>query len=172
MLKRISCIVIIVGVLFMSSCTSFQDRISRLLMTSDERAANKCYEQVVKALEKQDKEAIKSMFSKQALEEAEEFEENLDRLFEIFESKFEPYNFDHGYVGERIDYGKREKEIHLGFDIKVNESTYFFYLIDYPVNTLNPDKKGLYALRVTGFEEDITTDKKKIPGIYIAESEE
>ena len=66
MLKRVSCIVIIVGVLFMSSCTSLQDRISRLLMTSDERAANKCYEQVVKALEKQDKEAIKGMFSEKA----------------------------------------------------------------------------------------------------------
>ena len=161
MIKQISCIAIIIaGVLFMSSCMPVKERISRLLMTSDERAATKCYEQVVKALEKQDKEAIKSMFSKQALGEAEDFDENLDQLFEIFDSKFEPYNFDHGYVGERIDYGKREKEIHLGFDIKVNEST-FFYLIDYPVNTLNPDKKGLYALRVTGFEEDITTDKKR-----------
>ena len=172
MLKRVSCIVIIVGVLFMSSCTSLQDRISRLLMTSDERAANKCYEQVVKALEKQDKEAIKGMFSEQALEKAENFDENLDRLFEIFDGKFEPYNFDHGYVGEHIEYGKKEKEIHLGFDINVNESTYFFFLVDYPVNTLNPDKKWLYALRITGFEEDITTDQKKIPGIYIAESEE
>ncbi len=174
MLKRVSCIVIIVGVLFMSSCTSFQDRISRLLMTSDERAANKCYEQVVKALEKQDKEAVKSMFSKQALEEAEDFDENLDRLFEIFDSKFEPFNFEFGPVSEKVRYGKREKEIKVYLDIDFGDITYSIFLVDYPVNTLCPDNVGLYTLRVglAEKEHELSWQERKIPGIYIAELEE
>lgn len=172
MLKRISSIIIIVGVIFMSSCSSLQNRISRLLMTSDERAANKCFEQVVKALEKQDKEAIKDMFSKQALEEAEDFDENLDRLFEIFDGKLKPDNFDMGCVSESIEFGKKEKEIKVYFDISIDGVTYSIFLVDYPVNTLYPDNAGLYTLRVSSVEEELSWQEKRIPGIYIAESEE
>lgn len=176
MLKRINSVVIIVivGVLFMSSCTSFQDRISRLLMTSDERAATKCYERVVKALEKQDKEAIRNMFSKQALEEAEDFDENLDQLLEIFDSKFEPFNFEFGPVSEKVRYGKREKEIKVYFDINFDDITYSVFLVDYPVNTLYPDNAGLYTLRMGLAEKDheLSWQERKIPGIYMAVSEE
>jgi len=158
----------------MSSCASFQGKISRLLMTSDERAATKCYEQVVKALEKQDKEAIKGMFSEQALEEAKDFDETLDRLFEIFDGKFEPYNFEFGPVDEKVRYGKREKEIKVYLDIDFGDITYSIFLVDYPVNTLYADNVGLYTLRVglAEKEHELSWQERKIPGIYIAESEE
>ena len=136
---------------------------------TDDKIAENRMGQVVKALEEQAKVALKNMFSNHSLNDSTDFDENLNRLFNIFQGELNSHDFDYGPVSEKIEYGKREKEIKVYFNIDIQEESYSFFLVDYPTNTLNPDNKGLYTLRVTNFEEDLSWQEKIVPGIFIME---
>lgn len=159
-------ILLLVSIFILNACTNSIGGEWRI-MDFDERTANKKMNQVVKALEKEDKNALKELFSQQAIEEAENFDESLDYLFEIFQGKLKPYDLDLGHVGQKLENGKREREVESYFSINVGEESYSFFLVDYPINTLNPENAGLYTLRVTNYEEDLSWQEKKFPGIYI-----
>lgn len=160
-------VLLLVSILALNAC-AIREGGTIVLMDFDERSADKIMKQVVKALEKEDKKTLKNLFSKQALEEGEEFDKNLDNLFEIFQGELKPYDFDLGHVGQKMEYGKREREIKSHFNIDVGEESYSFFLVDYPINTLDPDNLGLYTLRVTNYEEDLSWQEKRVPGIYIS----
>lgn len=160
-------VLLLVSILALNACI-MEDGGTITIMDFDERSADKIMKQVVKALEKEDKNALKGLFSKQALEEGKEFDENLDYLFEIFQGKLKPYDFDYGPVDTKMGYGKRQSEIKIYFNIDIGEESYLFFLVDYPINTLNPDNLGLYTLRVTNYEEDLSWQEKRVPGIYIS----
>jgi len=135
---------------------------------NEDKVAEKRMKQVVQAIENQDRNALKAMFSKQALDEADDFEESMDYLFELFQGqgKMKIINFDLGVVSESIEYGKRAKEVKSACDVITDDQGYVFFLIDYPVNTLEPDNVGLYTLRITDSEEDLSWQERKLPGIY------
>lgn len=168
MLKRISCIVvIIVGVIIMSSCISYQDRLARLLMSNDEKKSIKRLEQVLDALEDQDAEALKSLFSQKALEETESFEENVDALFELFQGEILTKEKPSGptvYEGHNDGYSGRWKEISSYYYVQTDKERYFFLMKDYPVDTSHPDNVGLYLLLVVkeNDESKIWDESEKI----------
>ncbi len=156
MRKRIGCIAIIIaGVLFMSSCTSFQDRISRLLMTSDERKSIRRLEQVLGAIEDKDIEALRSLFSQKGLEETENFEENIDALFELFQGKVLTKEKPSGptvFEGQEAGYSNRWQQISSFYYVQTDQEKYFFLMEDYPIDERDPDNVGLYLLLVVKAE--------------------
>ncbi|MBU5334381.1 DUF5104 domain-containing protein [Anaerocolumna aminovalerica] len=53
---------------------------------NDDKFADSHLEGVIDALESQDKDALQMMFSDQALDDANDFENNMGNLFEFFQS--------------------------------------------------------------------------------------
>lgn len=141
------------------------------MLESDDQIADKRLEQVIKAIKNQDRDALKATFSKQALAEADDFDGHMDYLFEFFQGEVKSYDNGGGVtVDGDYEYGKRTKEVKSFYTVITDKQTYVFFLLDYPVNTINPNNTGLYSLRIIKAEDKKTQltswQKMKIPGIY------
>lgn len=143
-----------------------------MIIDDDDKKADARLEQVLNAIKNQDKDALKELFSKKAMSEAEDFDEGAEYLFELFQGKVESWDGDGGpTVYESIEYGKITKEMISAYDVVTDKQAYIFCLIDYPQDTQNPDNAGLYALRVVKAEDEKTQlsgwQSMKVPGIYV-----
>ena len=98
-----------------------------MFFDNDDKVAEKRMKQVIQALENQDREGLKAMFSKQALAEADTFDESMDYLFEFFQGEVESYDGGLGPVGEEIRYGKKMKEVKSAYDVITDKGKYVFF---------------------------------------------
>lgn len=141
---------------------------------TDAQTANKTLGKLLEALENKDEDAIKSMFSKQALDEADDFNRSVDYLFDFFQGTVESYGWRNNTGGPisdvTIEKGKKQVELKSWFNVTTDQEKYIFFLLDYPKDTINKDNVGLYALRVVKAEDENTQltywQDMKIPGIY------
>lgn len=166
--RKIAIVFLLVFTMILSSCSLGG---GRMFFDNDDKIANKRLEQVIEAIKNQDRDALKAMFSKNALAEADDFDEHIDYLFEFFQGEVESCDDGGGpIVDEDTEYGKKTKEVKSFFDVITDKQKYVFFLLDYPVDTINPDNVGLYTLRVIKAEDEKAQltywQDMKIPGIY------
>jgi len=87
MLKRIVILLLIfialLVVLFSNSCVFSNIRV----FSNDGQKADDRMKQIVEAIKNQNKEDLKKLFSKQALSEANDFDENTDYLFDFIQGE-------------------------------------------------------------------------------------
>ncbi|OPX45079.1 hypothetical protein CLHUN_09660 [Ruminiclostridium hungatei] len=146
---------LILGMLFLSSCSLGGLRTEMLNRDSDETKANARLEQVIEAIKSKDKDALKSLFSKKALEEAVDFDSSMNDFFDFFQGKVDSWEKPSGpKVSETNDYGHVKKEVSSYYYVNTDKQKYFFLLRDYPVDTDHPDNVGLYLLLVVKSEDE------------------
>ena len=165
--KQATCILIIIltGVFFMGSCSPIKDRLSKFLMTSDERISMNRLEQVLEAIENKDTDALKSLFSQEALNEIENFQEDASDLFEFFQGKIISKEMSDGpTVFDSMEGDNQCKEISSYFYVETDQQKYFILIDDFPTDTSNPSNVGLYLLLVVRAEneEKIWDEKEKV----------
>ena len=127
------------------------------------------FEKVIEALEKKDKEALKAVFSKKALLDADDFERRIDYLFDFFGGTVESWEKT-GHGGGSSSGGGKIEYWDLFYEVITKKDVYSFYMLIYPVDERNSDNVGLYALRIVKKEdEDTQMFKKDISkaGIYV-----
>ena len=170
-MKKIA-ILLTVLTLSLTSCLALNGtRIDRLFDTN-EQVANKRLETILDALKRQDKATLKSMFSATALAEAVDFDEHLDYLLEFFQGDVLSWKAPDGIGGGHdVENGLHTKRIDARYIVETDKDKYIFIFVDYPVDDINPDHKGLYALRVLRKEDEDTeanslVETEKSPGIY------
>ncbi len=152
--KLIISSVLILGMLFLSSCSIGGSRTSMLNIDSDEAKANARLEKVIEAIKNKDKEALKAMFSKKALSEANDFDSSMDDLFNFFQGKVDLWKKSSGpTVFESNDHGEKKKEVSSYYYVNTDKQKYFFLLEDYPIDTDHPDNVGLYLLLAVKAED-------------------
>ena len=144
------------------------------LPVSDSHIVDDRMEQLKTALNNGDKKQLKGMFSKQALSEAERFDENLEALFSLVDGEIISWERTTGPgTNENLDYGHITKTVYAYYTMDTSEQKYSVFILVHAVDTDTPDNVGLYALRVVRAE-----DKGKlmgywqhmnIPGIYYPE---
>ena len=180
MKKLIISSILILSILLLSSCSLGGLRTAMLNNSDDEENARARLEAVIEALESQDKEALKEMFSEQALSDAEDFDDNLDKIFVFFQGEVDSWEKPSGpTVFESNDYGHVTKLVNSYYYVTTDKQKYFFLLREYPVDTDHPDNVGLYLLLVVKAEDEekiwdgeqkiLFDDREKIPraGIYL-----
>ena len=137
---------------------------------SDLDKADARVEQVIKVIQSQDKDALKAMFSKQALNEAQGLDEGIEYLFEFFQGEVRTIKMNGVSPGKSVDYGHIVKEVVSFYSVETDKQKYLFFLIEYTQDTDHPDNVGLYALRVIRAEDKATQftywQYMKIAGIY------
>ena len=162
---------VLASTVLLSSCLFGGGRFFR---DSDEKIAKNGMEQGLDAVVRKDKEALKSMFSKTALAEAEDFENRMDYLFNFFQGEVKPWKDDDRNSGpavhEHNDHGHVTKEFTYWYYIDTDKESYLFFIVDYVEDTDHPDNVGLYTLRAIRAEDRETEFTNslymKIPGIY------
>jgi hypothetical protein len=166
--------------LFLSSCSIGGARAESLNKDSDDTKANARLEQVIKAIRNKDKDDVKSLFSKKALSEADNFDGSVNDLFDFFQGKVDSWKKSSGpTVFESNNHGNKTKEVNSYYYVNTDKQKYFFILQDYPIDTDHPNNVGLYLLLVVkaedrekiydGDQKILYDGNKDIPraGIYI-----
>jgi len=165
MKKKIVVFIMFMNLLLLSSCFELGGR-----FVAKEQKANERMEKIVAAIRDKDKESLKCLFSKKAIEEAEDFDSDADYLFELIQGNIESWELDGWSSDGLIDYGKRSLMIRYPFYLITDENVYHFYVIDYSTDTIDPDNEGIYMLELIKFtdEEDLDywTNRMRA-GIYI-----
>ncbi|MCL1917959.1 MAG: DUF5104 domain-containing protein [Peptococcaceae bacterium] len=143
MKKKIIVLLTIVTVITLSSCGR-----GGIIFDDTGEKADARMEQIISAIKGKDKEALKSLFSKKALDEANDFENDVDNLFDFVKGEIISWERDGISGDESIRYGKKSSMIRFGINVNTNKDTYRFYVIDYITDTINPDNQGVYMLEV------------------------
>ena len=123
----------------------------------NEKQASSRIEQIVQAINAQDKEALKELFSASVLENAEDFDKNLDALFAYIEGNVESWEEANGpTVTETANQGAKKKEIKSFFYVITQHEKYFFQLEDCVMDTVTPENVGLSLLVVVTEENHMS----------------
>ena len=129
-------------------------------------------EQIVAALKEKNIESLKSLFSAKSISEAENFENDFDRLFQFFQGTIETWERDSLAADRSIEYGKQSLMIRYGILISTDIDDYSLFIIDYNIDTINPDNEGIYMLEIWKQSYDGEWDswqERMVPGISIIE---
>ena len=145
---------------------------SGLRFETDTQYVDGRLQEMLEALNNQDKTAVKSMFSQKALTEAVEFDEHLDYLFNFFQGKVLSWERKGGpSVFKNKEHGRITQEVSVWYKVDTDQESYLFIFIECIKDTANQNNVGLYTLRVIRTEDELTQfnswNDVRIPGIYM-----
>ena len=140
-----------------------------MIFDDNDKKANLRLEQILENIENKDKETLKSLFSKQALSEAENIEERIIYLFDIFQGTVESWERT-GFSSETSsEYGKKSIMLLSWYTIITNEDKYYFFVVDYIKDDFKSNNIGVYMLQVMKYidsENQPSWQERLCAGIY------
>ena len=111
-------------------------------------------EQILEALENEDRDALREMFSKNARDEASDFDESMDCLFKYFTGNIESWERTGSGGSTSSHLGDRSVLQRSYYNVATDEAEYRFFTVEYLENTIEPDSLGLYTLRVISAKDE------------------
>ena len=157
-------LLLVVNTLLFNACSGHT---GGLFMQEDKRADARM-EQIVSAIKDKDKEALKTLFSQKALNEASDFDDEIDYLFDLIQGDIVFWERDGWASSKSITHGKKTLMIRCSLDIETDKDTYSFFVIDYNIDTLNPDNQGVFMLELITDTGNLKSWQDRMrAGIYI-----
>lgn len=165
--KRLLLFTTIIALSFgLSSCSSFR---AELFARDDKKIAETRFQNIIEALENNDKEGLKNMFSPSALKEADDIDGDIEYLMKFYQGKVESKE-DSRQGSDSKNNGERTSELKCFYRVTTDEDKYIVFFIDQLVDTKNPDNVGLYMLQIIKLsdreKEFDWGNKTKCAGIY------
>lgn len=139
----------------------------------DDRECLRVLVRLLQAVEQNNKEAIKEMFSKEALENINDIDEKIDLFIETFPTWECKYGPDFGGMGKHANRGTITKWIKPTFDFESEGRQYILKFIYYTDADENPDRLGLSMIQIferyaLGYSEEFTAQDEDSPhDIYL-----
>ena len=174
MRKAITIIVTLSLLLMLCACFGKGEGMFRRKFDQDQEYANKQLNILLDAIENEDKNLVKSLFSKNTISNVQNFETSIEDLFEYFKGTAPVWNdqcpqvVDGGYEGE-----SERIIITSSYDIKTSEDSYRISFRACRVDTANPDNIGIWSLYIILLKDDTNSqytywgDGKNTIGINI-----
>lgn len=144
------------------------------VLREDDDKSEDMKKSIIDALDKQDAEALKGLFSEYALENAEDLDEKIEELMEFYSGSDEAIE-----GGMRSSEGGKYYEdwiLNSVYTLKKNGQEYELRIVTIPMDKKEPDKVGLYLIEV--MTEDAEPEDFKwrneddAPGIYVLDPQE
>jgi len=142
--KATSMLLVLICVLFLGSCNE-----NRGIIVSEGVRSDARMDQIISALKDRDSAALKSLFSEKALDETNDIDSEIIRLFDFFQGEIESWEKDGWASSESVRYGKKSLMIRFEFDIKTDIDAYTFFVMDYNTDTINRSNEGVFMLEVS-----------------------
>jgi len=172
------CMIIILSLLLASCSLGGNNSRRNFLMTDDRAIANKQFEDLIDAAKMQDADALKALFSQNVLNEVENIEESIQKLFDYFEGEMVSYNDWAGPgVTAKNDADGYWKQYYSTYDLETTQDKYRLAMEIIPVDTADADNVGIRSLYIIRFEDDTDQncayrgDGAYTPGINIGKTE-
>lgn len=144
------------------------------VLKEDNDMAEDMKNSVIDALDKQDAEALKGLFSEYALENAEDLDEKIEELMEFYSGSDEAIE-----GGMRSSEGGKYYEdwiLNSVYTLKKNGQEYELRIVTIPMDKKEPDKEGLYLVEVMTEEAKPEgfkwRNEEDAPGIYVLDPQE
>lgn len=172
MRKRIIGFLLIASMLFLCSCSLGGSRVQMLNKDNDEGKADARMEQIIEAIKSKDKDSLKTMFSKQALNEAEDLDGRMDYLFNFVQGNIESWKpIVHGATTESVDHGSSVKKSSSWYYVNTDKQKYLLFFLECTTDTDHSENVGVYMLQVIKAEDKDTQfdgggPKTRCAGIY------
>lgn len=168
--KGVVLLLVLVSVLLFSSCSLEEVRREMLNRSSEDKKADTRMEQIISAIKEKDKDALKLLFSPKALDEANDIDSEVDYLFDFLKGDIDSWERFTWGSDESMGGGKKSEKLRSWYTVNTDKEKYIFLIIDFIVDTINPDNAGLYTLRVIKAEDKDTQfpswQEIEIAGIY------
>lgn len=171
-MKIIRVIFLISIILFLlCSCSLAGIRLNQLSNNDDFAIASNKMEIIIKAIETNDNALLKSVFSINALTEIDDIDANMNSLFDYINGNIDTWEQNSQIVDQTNSHGVKVRKARTWYTVNTNSNEYMFLLVDYTIDTENPDNVGLYMLEVLEnkdrYEYDITGMNNPIAGIWL-----
>ena len=153
---------------------NFRSRLDYLAESNrtDDEQSEATRQSIIDALEAQDAQGLKALFSKYALENAEDLDEKIEELMDFYPGC--NGGFDGGCSTlEGTDYGVRTKVLNGTYTVTNDNQEYYLIFTIQIRNDEEPEKVGLHLIEVVT-EETMPEgfkfkNQKDAPGIYVLE---
>lgn len=142
---------------------------------NDQKISNARMDKILEAVKKEDKEALKAMFSKKAISQAEHFDESIVKLFDFFQGDFISYNDWSGPMAEgginEDGTGRNWKKLYSSYDVDTSKQKYRLAIQEFIQDTADVDNVGIWSLYIIKMKDDTDPqfgyrgDGMDIPGI-------
>ena len=142
---------------------------------SDEKDCLRVLVQLLQAVDQKDHEAIKGMFSKEALEKIEDIDEKIDLFIETFPTWERKYDPSFAGMGKHANRGTITRWVKPTFDFESEGRQYVLKFIYYTDADENPDQLGLSMIQIyeryaPGYSHDFKVQGEGSPhDIYLWE---
>ena len=174
-MKKTLLLLPIIGlVLVLTSCSLRRN----FLMKDDSSVANNKFSELIDAIQTQDINTLKSLFSKNTLKEAENLDESIRHLFDYFQGELVSYNNWAGPgVTAKNDADGYWKQYYSTYDLETTQDKYRLAMEIITVDTADADNVGIRSLYIIRFEDDTDQncayrgDGAYTPGINIGKTE-
>ncbi|UOO37197.1 DUF5104 domain-containing protein [Oscillospiraceae bacterium CM] len=154
MIKSIFGFLLIASILFLNACSIGGARTHMLSIDNDGGKADARLKQIIKAINNQDKNSIKNMFSNQAKNKTEDLDGQIDYLFVFVQGKIESWEtIVHGATAESINNGSRIKGSNSWYYIYTDKQKYLIFLVECTIDTDHPENVGMYVIQVMKAED-------------------
>jgi len=141
-----------------------------LFLNNNKKTAGKRFEQILLTIKNKDKDSLKAIFSKKAIEESKQIDDNIIYLFSLLEDDVVSWEENGVIVDYSYNNGHKKEEIKSFFNIYTEKNKYLVFILDYPRDTEHPENAGLYSLRVIKAENEKTQfthwQDMVVPGVY------
>jgi len=141
-----------------------------LFLNNNKKTAGKRFEQILLTIKNKDKDALKAVFSKKAVEESKQIDDNIIYLFTLLKDDIVSWEQKGVISDTSYNNGHKKEEVKSFFNIYTEKNKYIVFILDYPKDKEHPENEGLYSLRVIKAENEKTQfshwQDMVIPGVY------
>jgi hypothetical protein len=133
--------------------------------TYEDNISNKLFQEIVDALNKKDQQALRNLFSPNALKEADDIDGGIEYLMDLYQGTIisKEGGFDEGSGGN--DHGAKTYDVASKYDVTTEVDKYVLFFVDRVIDTENPENIGLTTLEIIkGINEEWY--ETMAPGIY------
>ena len=161
-------LVFLASIMLLCSC---EEGVGKILIFDDSnKKADARMEQLLKIIANKDEEALEKMFSKQALNDAVNFDDGMEYLFGLIQGDIVSWKQERLSSGGLKEYGKKYTKLFTWYTVVTDKNEYLLFTSDYTVNTINPDNVGYYTVRAIKkvadeISFDVYWDDLEMPGI-------
>ena len=174
MRKATTIFVTLLLLLMLCACIGKENQMFTKKFGKDQEYANEQLNLLLDAIENEDKESVKSLFSKNTTSNIQNFEASIDCLFEYFKGTAPAWNDQCPQVvdGENEE-GNKKIIVTSSYDIKTSEDSYRISFKACRMDTANPNDVGIWSLYIISLKDDINSqhtywgDGMNTPGINI-----
>lgn len=149
-------------------------RFGRFFNVNSRELLNNTLEEALTSIQNKDKEKLKSLFAKNALNKIENLDDSIEELFSYYEGEYTSYD-DWGAFHEtgEIKYGNKITELRSTYDIVTDKGNYRATMKMISVDTNDSGNIGVWSIYFIKAENDDDLscaywgDKKNTPGINL-----